>query len=53
MEVVGEWVDAAHGAAYNAYRQGDTKLALVRAGGRFDKGVMAERTDEHDEEVAA
>lgn len=28
-------------------------VALVRAGVVFEKGVMAERTDEQDEEVAA
>ena len=28
-------------------------VTLVRAGVRFDKGVMVERTDEQNEEVAA
>ncbi len=28
-------------------------VALVRAGAKFEKGVMVERTDEQDEEVAA
>jgi putative transposase len=28
-------------------------VALVRAGATFEKGVMVERTDEQDEEVAA
>ena len=28
-------------------------VALVRAGVKFEKGVMVERTDEQDEEVAA